>query len=457
MKAIRGLKRALNDNGRFRYKAPELCVDHVVVGGGVVGLAVAQRLCRAYPDKTTYLIERHGRVGEEISSRNSEVIHSGLYYPEDSWKTSLCIRGRDLLYQRCKDHGVPFRQTGKLVVAKEDQLPYIENLFHKSSQLQWPKYLQELAAQGPSLPTELISGDQAREMEPDLSAGIAGALWVPATGIVDSHALMQGLEQEILQSDNGQIACATRLVRLDPYDPSKRPADIPDTEPVESGWVLQLKTGDTEETDSIMARTVINAAGLSSTFVLNSLLPQDKRITMYFAKGSYASYRGPGTEKVSHLIYPCPEAGPNQHAFQSLGTHLTLDLDGKIRFGPDLQWISPPDVLAAEPEDDVDFWMAHLTPDEGQLPEMHRAVQSYLSGVTLAGLRPDYCGIRPKLVPPGGGFQDFIFRVDHPTKTLSDFRPMVSLLGVESPGLTASLAIAEHVVTQVLYPEDRIV
>ncbi|EAU84299.1 NAD dehydrogenase [Coprinopsis cinerea okayama7 len=453
MKAIRGLKRALNDTGRYRYKSPELAVDHVVIGGGIVGLAIAQRLCQQFPSKSTYLIERHPRAGEEISSRNSEVIHSGLYYPEDSWKTKLCIRGRDLMYQRCKERNIPYRQTGKLVVASHEQLPYIHNLHQKSLRMKWPEF--SLAGkedrQDPVLPTELISGEQAREMESDLSKDIVGALWVPTTGIVDSHTFMQSLEKDIVESEQGQVAYGTRVVRLDPYIRSKRPANIPDTE---TGWILQTVTGKAEETDSILARTVINAAGLSSTFILNALLPQDQRIPMYYAKGSYAKYKGPGVSNVSHLIYPCPETGPTQHAFQSLGTHLTLDLDGNIRFGPDLQWIPAPDTFSDDPEQDTDFWMEHLTPDESQIAEMHQVVTQYLPGVTLDGLQPDYVGMRPKLIPPSGGFQDFVLRIDHPIDadyaSIAEFRPMISLLGIESPGLTSSLAIAEQVVTGIL-------
>ncbi|TFK29259.1 NAD dehydrogenase [Coprinopsis marcescibilis] len=463
--AIRGLKRALNDNGKYRYKVPELAVDHLIIGGGVVGLAIARRLCQEYPSKSTYVVERHARAGEEIrllrallntSSRNSEVIHSGLYYPTESLKTSLCIRGRDLMYQYCKTHNIPHRQTGKLVVAKQEQLPYIHGLHEKSLKLRFPTALTaETDSQVLVLPTELLAGDQARALEPDLSRDIAGALWVPSTGIMNSHDFMQSLERDIIESEAGQVAYCARVVRIDPYQRTKRPANIPYVDsPAEVGWVVQLNSSESEGTDAILARTVINSSGLSSTFILNSLLPQAQRIPIYYAKGSYAKYHGPGVSSVRHLIYPCPETGPNQHAFQSLGTHLTLDLEGQIRFGPDLQWISAPDSILSEPEAEADFWSQHLVPDDAQLPEMHRAVTSYLPGVSLQGLQPDYVGIRPKLVPPGGGFQDFVFKVDYPiTPSYSgtlESGPMISLLGIESPGLTSSLGIAEHVVTKLL-------
>lgn len=453
MSGIRGLKRALNDSGRFRYKSPEIAVDHLVIGGGIVGLAIAQRLCKKFPSKTTYLVERHRRCGEEISSRNSEVIHSGLYYPLESMKTRLCLRGRDLMYQHCISNDIPYRQTGKLVVARKDQLPYLNGLHKKAQQLRLSEPNSSEDEGHPVLETSILNGKEARNLEPDLSNDIEGALWVPITGIVDSHSFMESLEKDILDAEGGQIGYRTRVVRLDPYQRTKRPAHVPDFEPLEAGWVVQTVTGEAEDSDAILAKTVVNASGLSSTLVLNSILPQEKRIPMYYAKGSYAKYTGPGVSQVKHLIYPCPETGPNAHAFQSLGTHLTLDLDGRIRFGPDIQWISAPDTLSSDPEVDADFWTKHLVPDEAQLPQMYNAVTSYLPGVSLEGFQPDYCGMRPKLVPPSGGFQDFVFRVDHPNQggiIGKDFSPMVSLLGIESPGLTSSLGIAEWVVDRII-------
>ncbi|KAA1465976.1 FAD dependent oxidoreductase [Dentipellis sp. KUC8613] len=428
-RTLRALTAGLNSTGRFKYKSPESAIDYVVVGGGVVGLAIARRLTQAFPEKTTFLLERHERAGEEISSRNSEVIHAGLYYPLESLKTKLCIRGRQLLYDYCGQNTIPFLKTGKLVVARADQRPYIENLHAKARTL--PPAV---------LPTELISGDRARELEPDLSRDIAAALWSPETGIVDSHAYMESLEKEIMDSENGELAYSTRVVRIDPH-----------AEGSEDGWVVQAVTGDAGEGDAMLARVLINAAGLSAPLVLNSLLGKDA-LPMYFARGSYASYRGPGIGGVKHLIYPCPDTAKSKdsHAFQSLGTHLTLDLQGKVRFGPDLEWIEPP----ANEEAEADFWTRHLVPDESRLKLMHEAVTSYLPAVKFEGLQPDYVGIRPKLVPPGGGFQDFELRVDH----TGDFvqsrngkgNSMISLLGIESPGLTASLALAERVVDGLL-------
>ncbi|PPQ79513.1 hypothetical protein CVT25_003395 [Psilocybe cyanescens] len=451
MRPVKGLTRALNDNGRFRYKDPESVVDFLIVGGGVVGLAVAQRLTQCFPSKSTYLVERHSRAGEETSSRNSEVIHSGLYYPPGSLKTTLCLRGRDLMYERCRAYNIPYKQTGKLVVAKADQLPYIQGLHAKSLKLKWPAHSPQEAQKEPILPTELLTKLEIEKLEPDLSKDIVTALWCPKTGIVDSHAFMETLEKDIIESEEGQLVFNSEVVRIDPYRNSGRAKDVRDTSANEEGWVVQV-CSEGEEGYALLARNLINASGLSSAMVLNSFLPQDQRIPMFYARGSYASYHGPGVSNISHLIYPCPYTGPNAHAFESLGTHLTLDLQGKIRFGPDIEWIDVPASEIKGTVEDADFWTKRLKPDDSRLPDIHQAVASYLPGVTLERLQPDYVGIRPKLIPPGGGFQDFLFRRDYPSKYTqrNNSNPMISLLGIESPGLTSSLAIAEMVVDDML-------
>lgn len=445
---VRGLVASLNSTGRFKYKSPDAVVDFLVVGGGVVGLAVAQRLSEHFPTKSTYLVERHPHAGEETSSRNSEVVHAGLYYPPESLKTQLCLRGRYLMYERCDKYNIPYKKTGKLVVAREHQRAYVESLFAKARQLSWPKHSPPHGAEDRVLPVSLISGAQARELEPDLSPDITAALWSPETGIVDSHSFMESLERDILESEGGELVFSTRVVRVDPYK-SKETSMLSS----EEGWVVQTVTENAERGDSLLARTLINASGLSANLIPNSLLPGASRIPMFFGRGSYAAYSGPGISHINRLIYPCPETGPNKHAFQSLGTHLTLDLQGKVRFGPDLEWISPPPLAGASEydfnEENADFWRKHLKPSDSRLEEMHRAVTEYLPGVSFEGFRPDYVGIRPKLVL--SGFQDFTIRKDYADGSKRGL--MVSLMGIESPGLTSSLAIAEHIVDDVIEPE----
>lgn len=280
-------------------------------------------------------------------------------------------------------------------------------------------------------------------MEPSLSPSITAALWSPETGIIDSHALMQGLEKDIFDSPESHVVCSTRVVRVDPE---------------RNGWTVQTVTAGSDQTDAFLTRVLVNASGLSANLILNSLLPGEKKIPIYFAKGSYVSYRGQNLKGISHLIYPCPQVGhQGAFSFAGLGTHLTLDMQGKIKFGPDIEWISPPDPT---PDGEVeDYWRQHLVPDDSpaKMREMYKAIASYLPGVELDGLSADYVGIRPKLVPPGAGFQDFVLRTDYPMTFLgggsdSQRSPMITLLGIESPGLTSSLAIAERVVD--MLPQD---
>ncbi|KAI0650669.1 NAD dehydrogenase [Trametes meyenii] len=426
----RGLFAALNSSQRFKFKSPEYTIDNLIIGGGVVGLAVAQRLAQKFPGNSTFLVERHGKAGEETSSRNSEVIHAGLYYPANSLKTRLCIRGRRLLYERCKAHDIPYKKTGKLVVARKEQQSYIESLHAKAHSLSWPPHSSSADSNSPLLPTRLITGEEARRLEPDLHEDITAALWSPETGIIDSHTLMESLETDLMDSTNGELVYLTNVVRVDPS------RDTP-------GWVVQTVTGEGEEGEALLARNIINCAGLSAPLILNAILDESERIPMFFARGSYASYSGPGVKNVSHLIYPCPAVGKDSHAFHSLGTHLTLDLQGKIRFGPDLDWLEP-----SQDHENPDFWQSRLVPDDSRLQLMHEAVKEYLPGVVKGGLQPDYCGVRPKLVGPGAGFQDFVFRRNKANGQGEGL--MISLLGIESPGLTSSLAIAEHVVDNLM-------
>lgn len=388
------------------------------------------------------------------------------------------------MYEYCEAYSIPYRKTGKLVVAHEHQRRYVESLHNKASKLEWPEPFagaKHLSTQ--VLPTQLLSGDEARELEPDLSPDIASALLSPETGIIDSHSYMESLERDIMESENGDIAYSTAVVRVDPYDRSKLANGVPDLYAKEAGWIVQLvtrnangTTQEEEEGDALFVRTLINSSGLSGNLILNSLLSPEKRIPMYYARGSYAAYSGSGATHVSRLIYPCPDVKKeSEHSFQSLGTHLTLDLAGNIKFGPDIQWVSPTgrvsqvigepttaangqgeneeDASSYEAED-VDFWKRHLVPDDGQLSAMYEAVRRYLPNVQASKFRPDYVGIRPKLVPPWGGFQDFVFRRDHSGSNRSgQGGQMITLMGIESPGLTASLAIAEKVVSMLEYKE----
>lgn len=376
---------------------------HAVIGAGVVGLAVARQL-QGRHGASTVLIEQHNAVGTETSSRNSEVIHAGLYYGADTLKTQLCIRGKDLLYELCKKQDIPYRNTGKWIVAQDSTEYDALKIIHEHSK-------------DMGVPTHFLKLEDAKEREPEVQAK-AGVLESPTTGIIDSHSYMSYL-QGSFENQGGTTALNSRITRV---VPRKNGAD---------GWEVwtrntALPEDDEESSDEescITVDSIVNAAGLYAVPLSNTILPEERHITPFYAKGTYYSYSA-SRPKTKTLIYPAPVPGHG-----GLGTHLTLDLGGKIRFGPDLQWIEDPnDYVASD---------AHLA---AALKE----ITQYLPGIDTSAIAVDYCGIRPKLsgtsaVTSGKDFKDFYIRSE------DGYTGFVNLLGIESPGLTSSLAIAEMV------------
>lgn len=351
-------------------------LDCVVIGAGVVGLACAARLAGAGLD--VVILERHGGIGEETSSRNSEVIHAGIYYPTGSRKALLCVRGKRLLYDFCRAHHVPHRACGKVIVATDaSQLDVLRG------------YQQQARANGVG-ELEWLSGAEVRNLEPEVRA-VAGVV-SPTTGIVDSHAFMLAL-QGLFEAAGGMVAFETDVADL------RRARDE-----------LVVVTTDGE----ISARHVVNCAGLGAPPLARRLDPGAPR--EHFARGHYYAYQG--RQPFSRLVYPVAEAG-------GLGVHVTLDLGGQIRFGPDVEWV---------PEPDYRF-------DDSRRERFARAIEKYFPTLDRARLTPDYVGVRPKISGPGEPAADF--RIDG-TET-HGVRGLINLLGIESPGLTASLAIAELV------------
>jgi 2-hydroxyglutarate dehydrogenase len=375
---------------------------HAVVGAGVIGLAVARQLQKRN-GASTVLIEQHGAVGTETSSRNSEVIHAGIYYGSDSLKTKLCIRGRELLYQLCREKRIPFRVTGKWIVAQnEEEFEQLEKIYSLSKAI--------------GVPTKFLSKTEGISREPDVEA-LAGILESTSTGIVDSHALMLFLLGDY-EDAGGIAALNTTVTRIVPRANGRNGWEV---------WTKQTQPGShgaDEDTEScVVVDTVINSAGLYAIPISNSILPMDRRLEPVYAKGTYYTYSSskPSTKT---LVYPAPVPG---HA--GLGTHLTLDLGGRIRFGPDVQWVDSPTDYNATGKN---------------LDEAIKEIRRYLPGVDASKIHVDYCGIRPKLSTSGSavygkGFQDFIVRYE------DGFTGFVNLLGIESPGLTSSLAISEMV------------
>jgi L-2-hydroxyglutarate oxidase LhgO len=358
-------------------------VDCVVVGAGVVGLAIARRLALA--GREVIVLEAAEGIGTVTSSRNSEVIHAGIYYPSASLMARMCVAGKHALYDYCRDHGIPHRNCGKLIVATTPQ---------EAEKLQSIKTHAE--ANG-VLDMQTLSGEAARQMEPALSCD--AALLSPSTGIVDSHAYMLALRGDA-------EAAGAAFAFHAPFERAKAAVDG-----------IELDVGG-EAPMTLQCRLLVNAAGLGATAVARGIdgMPIELIPPAYLAKGNYfsCSARAP----FSHLIYPVPEPG-------GLGVHLTLDLAGQARFGPDVEWV-----------DSVDYAV-----DPARAERFYPAIRRYWPDLPDGALMPSYSGIRPKIVPPAVARQDFMIQGprDH------GLSGMINLFGIESPGLTSSLAIADHV------------
>ncbi|KAG0281835.1 hypothetical protein BGZ96_001006 [Linnemannia gamsii] len=407
-------------------------VDHLVIGAGVVGLAIAERLA-ARGGGSTLLVDKNVAAGQETSSRNSEVIHAGLYYPPNSLKTKLCIRGNEMMYDLCERYNIEHQQVTKWVVGQsESDLEYLENLSKKAERL-LPR-----TKRMPGSPTFLLSQEEMRVQEPFVNG--RAALVSPRTGIVDVHGLMQLLETKV-QDHGGNLVLQCEVSGLEKL--------------VSGGFKVSMDTPAGPVV--VKAATVINSAGLHADKVYNMLqwpfvaseatpletmakdgssakdagladldathfgspLPPFK---LHYCKGHYYGYSGKAL--VSRLIYPVPDKN-----LTSLGTHLTLDLAGRMRFGPDVLYVDDPFDYSIDPS---------TVGSTSSMKTVSHVIQTYLPAIKSSSLYADYAGIRPKLAGPGEPFRDFI---------IHHHDGFVNLAGIESPGLTSSLAIAEHVET----------
>jgi L-2-hydroxyglutarate oxidase LhgO len=358
-------------------------VDVVVVGAGVVGLAVARAL--AAVGREVLILEAADSFGTGTSSRNSEVIHAGIYYPRGSLKAKFCVAGRERLYEFCEEYGVTHRRCGKLIVAtSEAQLSDLAKI--------------QAAARGNGVELEIWSAAQAIALEPQLSC--VGALHSPTTGIIDSHAYMLTLLGHA-ENQGGTLICNSKVTRM------QRQPD---------GVVICVN----DEEPLMKARTVVNSAGIHAPQVAAMLtgFPAAHVPTAYFAKGNYFTLAA--RSPFERLVYPIPEPG-------GLGVHLTLDLAGRARFGPDVQWI-----------EECDYSV-----DPRRADKFYAAIRTYWPALQDGSLQPAYAGIRPKISAAHEPAADF--RIDGPET--HGVPGVVNLFGIESPGLTASLAIADHVAT----------
>jgi L-2-hydroxyglutarate oxidase LhgO len=358
-------------------------VECVVIGAGVIGLAVARRLAQA--GREVIVLEAAETIGTVTSSRNSEVIHAGIYYPAGSLMARMCVSGRHALYEYCRDHGIPHRNCGKLIVATTPQ---------ETEKLQ---SIRAHAEANGVADMQTLTGEAARALEPALNCD--AALLSPSTGIIDSHAYMLALRGDA-EAAGAAFAFHTPLVRA---------RTLGDRIELESGGDAPM---------SLECGLLVNAAGLGASAVARGIdgMPIDLIPPTYLAKGNYfsCSARAP----FSRLIYPVPEPG-------GLGVHLTLDMAGQARFGPDVEWVEA-----------IDYAV-----DPARAERFYPAIRRYWPTLPDGALMPSYSGIRPKIVPPAVARQDFLIQGprDH------GLAGLINLFGIESPGLTSSLAIADHV------------
>jgi L-2-hydroxyglutarate oxidase LhgO len=358
-------------------------VECLVIGAGVVGLAIARALARS--GREVVVLESERVIGSGASSRNSEVIHAGIYYPTGLEKTRLCVEGKAMLYAFCREYGVPYRRCGKMLVATT------EGEIGKLAAIK-----RQAEANGV---TDLawLDRDEAHALEPALA--VTKALISPSTGILDSHALMLALQG----------------------DAERRGAMLALETPAISGRIaahgLIIETEGPNPTQ-IAANIVVNSAGLGAQALASSIagMPPEKIPPLHLAKGNYFALAAPSP--FSHLIYPVPAPG-------GLGIHLTLDISGRARFGPDVEWIEA-----------IDYAVNPTRADA-----FYAAVRSYWPDLPDGALQPDYSGIRPKIERPGGSSSDFLIQ-DQRSHGVAG---LINLFGIESPGLTSSLAIADRV------------
>ncbi len=358
-------------------------VDVAVIGAGLLGLAIGRSLARA--GREVLVLEAETAMGTITSSRNSEVIHAGIYYPPGSLKAIFCVEGRRRLYSFCRSRFIPHSQLGKLLVAAGDaEISNLQRLFQRAGQngvddLRW------------------VSVTEAKAMEPALRC--AGAILSPSTGIIDSHALMLAYRGE-LEEAGGMIAFGSRVT---------------EGEVTPNGIRLEVEQ---EGSMDLLCRTVVNCAGLGAQGVAASIrgVPPESIPPLHFAKGNYFGLSGKAP--FHHLIYPMPGGG-------GAGVHLTLDLAGRARFGPDVEWVNK-----------IDYAV-----DPRRADSFYAAIRRYWPALPDQALVPDYSGVRPKLYDNPNGDADFVIQ----SEEAHGVTGLVNLYGIESPGLTSSLAIAEYV------------
>lgn len=398
---------------RWFSSAPKETADAVVIGSGVVGIAVARELATRV-GREVLVIESAPTFGTGSSSRNSEVIHAGVYYPRNSLKARFCVRGRRLLYDYCRQHDIPHKQIGKLIVAtRPSEIPNLSELMTRGTQN---------GVEG----LRMIDGEEAMRLEPELHC--TKALLSPLSGIIDTHSLMLSLLGE-----------AENYGAIFSYNTSVIGGEC-------EGGRLQLHVSDTEalrnwdgksplKPDLILSpRLVVNSAGLSALALCKRFRGLDNGVVprAYFARGCYFTLSNVKSSPFHHLIYPIPEDG-------GLGVHVTLDLNGQVKFGPDVEWIDGVDDVSSF----LNMFDYSVAGDRAN--RFYPEIRKYYPRLRDGSLEAGYAGIRPKLSGAMQGPSDFMLQGEE----IHGVPGLVNLFGIESPGLTASMAIAEHVAANI--------
>lgn len=359
-----------------------------IIGAGVIGLAITEKLTEQF--KNVFLIEKHQTFGQETSSRNSEVIHAGIYYPQGSLKALLCVEGKKLLYEYCRKYDIPFNKCGKLIVAtNKEEISVIEGIRQTSMQ------------NGVDL--KILDKAQIEEMEPNIFA--LKALYSPTTGIVDSHSLMKRFETNTI-NNGGQIVYGSEVTAI------KR---------IAKGYRITLTDAD-KAIYSFTSEIVINSAGLASDKISEMAGMVDENLIIKFCKGEYFRINPPKNRLINRLIYPVPH--PNM---EGIGIHVTIDTGGGIKLGPDVTYL------------DRNVYDYRLTPSKQEA--FFTSARKYLPFLEYDDIAPEMAGIRPKIQKQGDPIRDFYIREE----TKRGCPGFVNLIGMESPGLTSSIAISNYV------------
>ncbi|MBK7132935.1 MAG: NAD(P)/FAD-dependent oxidoreductase [Bacteroidales bacterium] len=363
--------------------------DITIIGAGVIGLAIAEKLSAAH--QNLFLIEKHPTFGQETSSRNSEVIHAGIYYTKDSLKSKLCVEGKNLLYDFCRRYDLPFNNCGKLIVATSDEeISVIEGI-------------RQTAIRNGVNDLQVLDKHQIAELEPNIFA--LKALFSPSTGIIDSHSLMKQFETNTI-NNGGQIVYGSEVTGIKKID---------------GGFEISLLDADKQDY-TFTSGIVINSAGLTADKISEMVGIEDNNLKIHFCKGEYFRINPPKNRLIKRLVYPVPH-----HNMEGIGIHITIDMGGGVKLGPDVKYL------------ELNTYDYKLTPSKQEA--FFKSAKKFLPFLEFDDIAPEMAGIRPKTQKPGEDQRDFYIEEE----SKRGYPGFINLIGMESPGLTSSIAIAKYV------------